>query len=77
VIKDLPGAERHAISRYSVAKRAGIDQAVLSRFIAGKAGMSFKSIDAVGRVLGLRLISDEELKMATKRTRRSSTSKEN
>lgn len=60
--------ETCGLSRYAVAKRAGVEQAVLSRFMAGKAGMSLKSIDAVGRVLGLRLIADEK-PTATKRSR--------
>lgn len=67
--------ETCGLSRYAVAKRAGVEQAVLSRFMARKAGMSLKSIDAVGRVLELRLIADEKLK-ATKRTRRRSTAEE-
>jgi transcriptional regulator with XRE-family HTH domain len=43
------------LSRYAICKAAGIDQAVMSRFMAGKAGLSLKSLDALAEVLGLEL----------------------
>ena len=43
------------LSRYAICKAAGIDQAVMSRFMAGKAGLSLKSLDALADALGLEL----------------------
>lgn len=42
-------------SRYSLSKETGIDQAVLSKFMAGKSGLSVASIDALAHALGLNL----------------------
>ena len=33
------------VSRYAISKTTGIDQATLSRFVAGAGGMSLESID--------------------------------
>jgi hypothetical protein len=46
---------RSGISRYQLWRRTGVDQAALSRFMAGKCGLSMESIDAVASVLRLRL----------------------
>jgi len=43
------------ISRYRLWKLTGIDQAVLCRFVAGKAGMALDNFDELCRVLGLEL----------------------
>ena len=43
-------------SRYAISKATGIDQAVLSHFLAGHRGMSLASLDVLGDFLGLRLI---------------------
>ena len=40
-------------SRYALAKRTGISQAVLSRFMAGKAGLGLESINTLMDVLEL------------------------
>jgi hypothetical protein len=40
-------------SRYAVSVRSGVDQAVLSRFIAGKSGLSLESVDKLVDALGL------------------------
>jgi transcriptional regulator with XRE-family HTH domain len=41
---------------YFIAKASGVDKAVLSRFLNGKAAMSMASIDQLCPVLGLRLL---------------------
>ena len=41
------------LSRYAVSVRSGVDQAVLSRFIAGKSGLSLESVDKLVDALGL------------------------
>ncbi len=43
------------LSRYEMWKETGIDQAVLSRFIHGKKGLSMESIDKLVDLLGLEL----------------------
>jgi transcriptional regulator with XRE-family HTH domain len=56
---------RHAIdasgmSRYAIAKAIGLDQSVLSRFMAGKSGLSVETIDNIGALLGLRIVADKK-----------------
>ncbi len=43
------------LSRYEIWKATGIDQGALSRFVAGKAGMSFVSLDRLADLLGLNI----------------------
>ena len=43
------------MSRYAVAKAIDLDQATLSRFMSGKAGLSVETIDKLGELLGLQL----------------------
>ena len=43
-------------SRYAISKATGIDQAVLSHFVAGHRGMSLASLDVLGDFLGLRVV---------------------
>jgi plasmid maintenance system antidote protein VapI len=43
------------MSRYAVAKAIDLDQATLSRFMSGKAGLSVGTIDKLGELLGLQL----------------------
>ena len=46
-------------SRYRLWKETGIDQAILSRFMARKAGMTLKSLDVLADALGLRIVADK------------------
>ena len=41
------------LSRYAVSVRSGVDQAALSRFIAGKSSLNLDSVDKLVDVLGL------------------------
>lgn len=43
-------------SRYALSKETGIDQAVLSRFVHGKGGLSLESWDRLAEALGLELV---------------------
>ena len=51
--------DESGVSRYRLWKETGIDQAVLSRFMAGKAGMTLKSLDVLADALGLRIVADK------------------
>ena len=42
-------------SRYQIAKKTGIDQASMSRFMNGKAGLELAALDRIGELLGLEL----------------------
>jgi transcriptional regulator with XRE-family HTH domain len=39
--------ESATVSRYRIAKDTGIDEATLSRFVAGKSGLSMEALDAL------------------------------
>ncbi|MDD4787764.1 MAG: helix-turn-helix transcriptional regulator [Pirellulales bacterium] len=44
-------------SRYVLWKETGIDQAVLSRFMHGKGGLSMDGLDRLAHALGLELVA--------------------
>lgn len=44
------------LSRYRICKLARIDQGTLSRFMAGKVGLSLPTLDALADVLGLDVV---------------------
>jgi transcriptional regulator with XRE-family HTH domain len=54
--------EAFPMSRNALCKQAGIDKAALSRFMAGKTGLTLASLEALMGVLGLRLVSDKTRK---------------
>jgi ribosome-binding protein aMBF1 (putative translation factor) len=56
--------DESGVSRYRLWKETGIDQAVLSRFVAGKAGMTLKSLDVLADALGLRIVADRSKRKA-------------
>lgn len=43
------------VTRYAIWKATGIDQAVLSHFMAGRRGMSLESLERLTAYLGLEL----------------------
>ncbi len=45
--------DRSGLSRYAICKKTGIDKGLMSRFMAGKSGLSMASLDALADVLGL------------------------
>lgn len=47
--------ERAGITRYELAKRTGVQQSALSRFMAGSVGLTLDSIDRMAPVLGLKI----------------------
>lgn len=57
-LKDL--LDNGAMTRYELAKRSGVDQGQLSRFVLGKGQMTFRTLDKIGAVLQLRLVVDSD-----------------
>lgn len=47
--------ERAGITRYELAKRTGVQQSALSRFMAGSVGLTLESIDRMAPVLRLKI----------------------
>jgi len=45
------------VSRYRICKGALIDQAAMSRFMAGRLGLSLQALDALAEVLGLDVVA--------------------
>ena len=43
------------LSQYRIAKNTGVSQAVISRFMTGRSGLSLNTIDKIGEELGLKL----------------------
>jgi hypothetical protein len=48
------------MSRYAVCKALNLDQGLMSRFMAGKAGLSVETIDKLGELLGLQLVTTKK-----------------
>jgi hypothetical protein len=48
--------EKSELSRYAIGRLAKIDQATLSRFMAGSGGLSLDSLNRLGHVLGLSVV---------------------
>ena len=62
--------ERSGMSRYAIGQAAGIDKATMSRFMAGKVGLSLESIDKIVDVLRLKLVAEPSRKTKKTGTRR-------
>ena len=45
------------MSRYAICAAIGLDQSVMSRFMAGASGLSVENIDRLGELLGLALVT--------------------
>jgi DNA-binding phage protein len=58
--------ERSDKTRYRISQETGVSQAVLSRFMHQKVGLSMETVDLICECLGLRLVADDE--PARKRT---------
>ena len=50
------GIETAPVSRYELSRRTGISQAVLSRFMHGKGGLSMDGLDRIAEELGLAVV---------------------
>ena len=54
-------------SRYRLSKETGIAEAVFSRFMHAKGGLSMEGIDAIAEALGLELVAKRPAKRPAKR----------
>ena len=45
------------VSRYAICKQIGLDQALLSRFMQDRSGLSVQTLDALADVLGLDVVA--------------------
>ena len=59
--------EAAGCSRRGVCLVTGIDEGLMSRFMAGKAGLSMESLDAVGAILGLRIVAQGPIRVPPRR----------
>ena len=50
------------LTRYRISKITGIDQAVLSRFMAGKVGLSMSALDRLADALELDVVARKQRK---------------
>jgi len=52
-------AKRCPKSGYAICKETGIDKAALSRFLAGKSGLSLRAVDRLCVAVGARLVVEQ------------------
>lgn len=50
-------------SRYAIGKVCGIDKGQMSRFMAGKEGLSLAYLDSIADMIGLQVILDPKKKV--------------
>ncbi len=55
-------------TRYRISQETGVSEAVMSRFMNRKVGLSMTTVDLICESLGVRLVHEDEIK--PKRTRK-------
>ena len=50
----------HELSRYAICKEAEVDPSQLHRFLKGKGRLTTDSLDRLGKVLGLRVVAEDQ-----------------
>ena len=55
--------DESGLSRYAICKATGIDKGHMSRFMAGKGGLSMANLDALADVLRLCIVAGEPIKL--------------
>jgi transcriptional regulator with XRE-family HTH domain len=58
--------ERSGISRYEIAKRSGVSQGVLSRFVNEKGSLTLDAIEALAPLLGITITAGAKKKGSTR-----------
>ena len=58
--------ETCGMTRYEIAKRTGIDQSALARFMSGERGLSSKALDTLGELFDLEVVMHGPKKPSTK-----------
>jgi len=56
--------QESGVSRYRICGAAGIDKASISRFMAGKTGLTLATLDALADVLGLAVVARGPVKVS-------------
>jgi len=56
--------EKSGVSRYRISQESGVDQAALSRFMAGKTGLTLASLDRLADMLGLDVVAHGPVKVS-------------
>jgi len=51
------------LSNCQICRAAGLNEAILSRFMAGTRGLSLATLDALAPVLGLQIVADGPVKV--------------
>jgi transcriptional regulator with XRE-family HTH domain len=59
-IRDAVNAS--GMSRYAICKAIGFNQGAMSRFMAGKAGLSMEMLDLLAELLGLAVVTRPRVK---------------
>lgn len=50
------------MSRYRICKEIGLPEGTMSHFMAGHCGLALTTVDRLGKLLGLRIVSDSTCK---------------